>query len=98
MKPHVPKMVALNESLSYIRPWVMDIFSRNQRSKIMRRVRSTGTQPEIIVRSTVRQTEIEYHSCTGGLPGKPDLVMLGPREGSLVRECFWRSGACQLGV
>lgn len=54
----------------------MDTFAPLQRSEIMRRVRSSGTRPELIVRSMVRRMGIRYRSCPRNLPGKPDLVIL----------------------
>ena len=62
----------------------MDMFSRSERTDIMRRVRSKGTQPEIIVRNLVRRMGIRYRICARYLPGKPDLVMVGQRKAVLV--------------
>jgi DNA mismatch endonuclease, patch repair protein len=92
----LPKMVALNRYLSYIR-LLMDTFSRDQRSQIMRRVRSRGTQPELTVRSIVRRMGIKYRTCARALPGKPDLVILGQRKAILVHGCFWHGHHCERG-
>jgi len=67
----------------------MDTFDSNQRSEIMRRIRSSGTKPELIVRSMVRRMGIRYRSCLRNLPGKPDLVVLEQRKVILVQGCFW---------
>ncbi len=70
----------------------MDTFDPAQRSKIMRRVRSSGTKPELIVRSMVRRMGVRYRSCLGNLPGKPDLVIPEQRKVILVHGCFWHGG------
>jgi|SRR6266581_3677039 len=97
MKRYIPEMVALTESLSYIGPSEMDTFSRGQRSEIMRRVRSSGTHPETIVRGIVRRMGIRYRSCARNLPGKPDVVIVGQRKAILVHGCFWHGHNCEAG-
>lgn len=72
----------------------MDTFSPNQRSEIMRRVRSTGTRPEMIVRNIVRRIGVRYRSCALNLPGKPDLVVRSQRKAILVHGCFWHAHGC----
>lgn len=75
----------------------MDTFAPQQRSEIMRRVRSSGTQPEKFVRGIVRQMGIRYRCCARNLPGKPDLVMPGQRKVILVHGCFWHGHHCEAG-
>jgi DNA mismatch endonuclease, patch repair protein len=75
----------------------MDTFSPKKRGEIMRRVRSTGTQPELIVRGIVRQLGLRYRSCARNLPGKPDLVTVGQRKAILVHGCFWHGHNCDAG-
>jgi DNA mismatch endonuclease (patch repair protein) len=91
------KVVALIGTLSYIRTSEMDTFSRKQRSDVMRRVRSRGTQPEIFVRSIVRRMGVRYRSCARNLPGKPDLAIVGQRKVILVHGCFWHGHHCEAG-
>jgi DNA mismatch endonuclease, patch repair protein len=69
----------------------MDTFTPDQRSEIMRRVRSVGTQPERIVQKIVRKLGIRYKSYPANLPGKPDLVIPKARKAILVHGCFWHS-------
>jgi DNA mismatch endonuclease (patch repair protein) len=75
----------------------MDTFEPTQRSEIMRRVRSSGTKPELIVRSMVRRMGIRYRSCLRNLPGKPDLVVPEQRKVILVHGCFWHGHDCEAG-
>src|SRR5260221_9878285 len=76
----------------------MDTFDRDQRSKIMRSVRSGGTQPEIIVRGLIRRMKVRYRSCSRSLPGKPDLVLIDLRKVILVHGCFWHGHRCEAGT
>jgi DNA mismatch endonuclease, patch repair protein len=75
----------------------MDTFNRKKRSEIMRQVRSTGTQPELIVRGIVRRLGLRYRSCVRNLPGKPDLLTVGQRKAILVHGCFWHGHDCDAG-
>jgi DNA mismatch endonuclease, patch repair protein len=75
----------------------MDTFEPKKRSEIMRRVRSSGTQPEMIVRGIVRRMGQKYRSCVRNLPGKPDLVTVGQRKAILVHGCFWHAHNCDAG-
>ncbi|MHB8411188.1 MAG: hypothetical protein ACYDDI_04490 [Candidatus Acidiferrales bacterium] len=76
----------------------MDTFAPNRRSAIMRRVRSSGTQPEIIVRSILRQMGVKYRRCARNLPGKPDLVILREQRAIFVHGCFWHGHVLQAGL
>ncbi|HXP78802.1 MAG TPA: very short patch repair endonuclease [Verrucomicrobiae bacterium] len=75
----------------------MDTFVPSQRSEIMRRVRSSGTQPEIIVRKILRGMGIKYRSCPRSLPGKPDLVIATQQKAIFVHGCFWHGHHCDGG-
>jgi DNA mismatch endonuclease, patch repair protein len=75
----------------------VDTFNPIQRSEIMRRVRSRGTQPEMIVRSIVKRMGVRYRSCLRNLPGKPDLAILAQRKAILVHGCFWHGHDCEGG-
>jgi DNA mismatch endonuclease, patch repair protein len=76
----------------------MDAFVPSQRSEIMRRVRSSGTRPEIIVRKILRGMGIKYRSCLSSLPGKPDLVIAKQQKTIFVHGCFWHGGAYEAHV
>lgn len=67
----------------------MDTFAPDQRSEIMRRVRSAGTTPEQTVRKMVRKLGAHYRSCPANLPGKPDIVLPTERKAILVHGCSW---------
>ena len=90
-------MVASIEILSYIRHAIMDVFDSDQRSSIMRQVRSRGTQPELVVRGILRRMGIRYRCCPRNLPGKPDLAIAGGRKAIFVHGCFWHGHRCEAG-
>ena len=52
----------------------MDVFSPAKRSEIMRRVRSKGTKPELLVRRLVTGMGFRYRLNSEKLPGHPDLT------------------------
>ena len=59
------------------------------RSRIMRRIRSTDTTPELAVRSYLHRAGFRYRLHAAGLPGKPDLVLPKYRAAVFVHGCFW---------
>ena len=75
----------------------MDVFDPKRRSEIMRRVRSSGTTPEMIIRGVIRRMKVKYRSCSPNLPGKPDLVLIDQQKVILVHGCFWHGHRCEAG-
>jgi len=74
-----------------------DVFTPEQRSAVMRRVRGRDTGPELAVRRILRAAGIGYRLGGGGLPGRPDLVMKGRRTAVFVHGCFWHGHDCARG-
>jgi DNA mismatch endonuclease (patch repair protein) len=68
-----------------------------ERSEIMRRVRSTDTTPELIVRKLAHSLGFRYRLHKKELPGKPDLVFSGKRKVIFVHGCFWHGHKCKRG-
>lgn len=55
----------------------------------MRRIKSVGMKPELLVRKLVHRMGYRYRLHRRDLPGKPDLVF-GPRQKVIfVHGCFW---------
>ena len=75
----------------------MDVFSREERSGIMRRVRSENTKPELIVRKLAHGLGYRFRLHRKDLPGKPDLVFAGRRKIIFVHGCFWHQHSCKRG-
>jgi DNA mismatch endonuclease (patch repair protein) len=74
-----------------------DVFTPEQRSAVMRRVKGRDTAPEIAARRILRAAGIGYRLGGGGLPGRPDLVMKGRRVAVFVHGCFWHGHDCARG-
>jgi DNA mismatch endonuclease (patch repair protein) len=77
---------------------VLDPFTREQRSAVMRRVKGRDTGPELAVRRVLRAAGIGYRLGGAGLPGRPDLVMKGRRLVLFVHGCFWHGHDCPRGA
>ena len=75
-----------------------DVFTPEQRSAVMRRVKARDTTPELAVRRILRAVGIGYRLGGVGLPGRPDLVMQGRRTVVFVHGCFWHGHDCARGA
>lgn len=67
----------------------MDTLSPAQRGKLMSRVRSKDTKPEMAVRRLVHSMGCRYRLHKRPLPGSPDLVLFGLKTVIFVHGCFW---------
>jgi DNA mismatch endonuclease (patch repair protein) len=67
----------------------MDIYSKEKRSEIMSKVRSSGTKPEVIVRKKLHSLGFRFRLHNKALPGKPDIVLPKHRVVVFVHGCFW---------
>ncbi len=67
----------------------MDIWSKEKRSKVMARIRSRDTKPELIVRRYLYSRGYRYRKNVRGLPGTPDIVMRKYRVAIFIHGCFW---------
>ncbi len=63
----------------------------------MSRIRNRDTKPEIVVRSIVHRLGYRYRLHKGGLPGKPNIVLV--RHGKIinVHGCFFHMHLCKYG-
>jgi len=75
-----------------------DVFNPEKRSAVMRRVKGRDTAPEWKVRRMLRAAGIGYRLGGCGLPGRPDVVMKGPRVALFVHGCFWHGHDCPRGA
>ena len=75
-----------------------DVFTPEQRSAVMRRVKGRDTKPELIVRQTLTRLGARYRLHRKDLPGAPDLVMPGRRLAIFVHGCFWHGHDCARGA
>ena len=76
----------------------MDIISPEKRSKIMSKIRSKNTKPEMAVRRLVHSLGYRYRLHDNKLPGKPDLVFRKHHKVIFGHGCFWHQhNSCQDG-
>ena len=75
----------------------MDSLTPEERSEVMRRVRSKGSQPELFVRKLVYGLGYRYRLHAKELPGCPDLVFRSRFKVIFMHGCFWhRHAKCAL--
>ena len=67
----------------------MDTVTPEQRSKIMSRIRSRDTKPEILVRKMLHANGYRFRVCDRRIVGHPDIVISRCRALIEVRGCFW---------
>lgn len=75
----------------------MDRLSHEKRSALMSRVRTKGTEPELVVRSALHRLGYRYRLHRKDLPGKPDLVFPSRHKAIFVHGCFWHGHDCPRG-
>lgn len=75
---------------------MVDIVSREKRSRMMSGIRSVDTRPELFVRKALHAKGFRYRLHNPELPGKPDLVFSKFRAVIMVHGCFWHGHDCCL--
>lgn len=68
-----------------------------QRSDLMKRVRRTGTAPEVALRKALHRAGFRFRLNVRGLPGTPDIVLPRYRIAIFVHGCFWHGHGCRAG-
>ncbi len=76
-----------------------DIFSEEQRSYVMSRIKNKDTRPELMVRKYLHARGFRYRLHNKKLPGSPDLVLKKYRSVIFVHGCFWHGHKhCKTGI
>jgi DNA mismatch endonuclease, patch repair protein len=75
-----------------------DVFAPEQRSAVMRAVKSRDTAPEMKVRKAAHALGLRFRLNRADLPGKPDLVFPAKRTALFVHGCFWHGHNCPRGA
>lgn len=75
----------------------MDHLSAQERSDVMRKVRSKGTRPEAIVAAVLRSLRYRFTEHDASLPGTPDVVLTRHKLAIFVHGCFWHAHSCRRG-
>ncbi len=78
-------------------PTSMDIFPREQRSRIMARIRGRDTGPELLIRSMLHRLGYRFRLHRKDLTGTPDIVFPARRSVVFVNGCFWHGHSCSRG-
>ena len=71
-----------------------DSLSRESRSRLMSKIRSRNTKPELYVRRAVWSAGFRYRLHVRNLPGTPDLVLKRYGFVIFVQGCFWHQHGC----
>ena len=67
----------------------MDIFTQEQRSRMMSGIRCKNTKPELLLRSALHALGFRFRIQRKDLPGKPDIVLPKYKTIIFVHGCFW---------
>lgn len=67
----------------------MDIWDKEKRSKVMAKIKSKDTKPEILVRRFLYARGYRYRKNVKGLPGTPDIVLRKYGIVIFIHGCFW---------
>ncbi len=67
----------------------MDIFSKEERSRVMAQIKGKDTKPERTVRSLLHRMGYRFRIHVSHLPGKPDIVLTRHKKVVFVNGCFW---------
>ncbi len=74
-----------------------DVFTAEQRSRVMARVKGKNTKPEMKVRRLAHALGYRFRLHRTDLPGSPDLVFPGRGKVIFVHGCFWHGHDCPRG-
>ncbi|MEW6366817.1 MAG: DNA mismatch endonuclease Vsr [Acidobacteriota bacterium] len=66
-----------------------DVFDRQKRSEIMRKIGPKDSAPEMRVRSIVHRLGYRFRLHGRDLPGTPDIVLPGHRKVIFMHSCFF---------
>jgi len=74
----------------------MDTLTPKDRSRLMAKIKSKDTTPELCVRSLLHRLGYRFRLHRNDLPGKPDIVLPKHKKIILVQGCFWHGHDCKL--
>ena len=79
-------------------PLKTDVFTPEERSAVMRKVKGKDTSPEMALRKLLTRLGARYRLHRKDLAGRPDIVMPGRRLAVFVHGCFWHGHDCARGA
>ena len=68
---------------------MVDVVSREVRSRMMAGIRDRDTKPELLLRREMHRRGFRYRLHVKDMPGRPDLVLVRQRVAVFVQGCFW---------
>ena len=74
-----------------------DLWTKEQRSRVMSRVKNKNTKPEVQVRSMLHRMGYRFRLHRRDLAGAPDIVLPRHRKAVFVHGCFWHNHDCPRG-
>ena len=72
-----------------------DHVDKRTRSKIMAKVKSRDTGPEMQVRRSLHRSGHRFQIHRADMPGRPDLLFPKHKVALFVNGCFWHSHGCK---
>ena len=66
-----------------------DVFSKEKRSEVMSKIRSSNTKPEILVRKFLFKHGFRFRVHPKHLTGRPDIVLKKHKTVIFINGCFW---------
>ena len=75
---------------------MVDVLTQAQRAFNMSMIRGRDTKPELLIRRALHARGFRYRLHSGGLPGRPDIVLPRYRTVIFVHGCFWHVHNCHL--
>ena len=75
---------------------MVDVVSKEKRSRMMSGIRGKNTKPERQIARMLHASGLRYRLHRKDLPAKPDLVFPKYRAAVLVHGCFWHGHDCHL--
>ena len=84
-----PRSAPRSSSTSARKRDLADVFSKEERSRVMRQVKGANTKPEMRVRRFLHGQGFRYSLHRKDLPGKPDIVLRKYKTVVFVHGCFW---------
>lgn len=76
---------------------MIDRLDTARRSRLMQKVGTKDTGPEMAVRSILHRMGYRFRLHRKDLPGTPDIVLPRRRVALFVHGCFWHMHGCQKG-
>lgn len=72
-----------------------DVVDVETRSRMMAKIRSKNTSPELLIRKALHARGFRFRVHVKNLPGTPDLVLPKYNAAIFIHGCFWHGHNCR---